>query len=42
MCKRDATLPKTVAGALDKALAKKTKDRFQDAAEFLRAIKPHL
>lgn len=36
--KRDATLPKTLADALDKALAKKTRDRFQDAAEFLCAI----
>jgi len=36
---RLTTVPSALADALDKALAKKTRDRFQDASEFLRAIK---
>ena len=40
--KRDKTLPAPLAAVLDKALAKKTKDRFQTASEFLQALKPAL
>jgi pSer/pThr/pTyr-binding forkhead associated (FHA) protein len=36
--KRDKSLPAALADVLDKALAKKTKDRFQTAAELLRAM----
>jgi hypothetical protein len=37
--KRDKTLPAPLAALLDKALAKKTKERFQNASELLAAIK---
>ena len=40
--KRDKTLPATLAAVLDKALAKKTKDRYQSAAEMLEDIKQAL
>jgi len=36
--KRDKSVPKSLAGILDRALAKKAKDRFQNASEFLAAI----
>jgi hypothetical protein len=40
--KRDKTLPKNLCGVLDHALQKKTKDRYQTAAEMLAAIKKEL
>jgi pSer/pThr/pTyr-binding forkhead associated (FHA) protein len=40
--KRDNSLPAAFADALDKALAKKSKDRFQTASELLHALKPAL
>ena len=40
--KRDKTLPAPLAAVLDKALAKKSKERFQTASEFLQALKPAL
>ena len=36
---RDSTLPAAFAAVLEKALAVKTKDRFQDAGEMLAAMK---
>jgi len=36
--KRDKSIPKSLAGILDRALAKKAKDRFQNASEFLAAV----
>ena len=40
--KRDKSLPASLAGVLDKALAKQAKDRFQNASEFLHALTPAL
>ena len=40
--KRDETLPPSLAKVLDGALAKKSKERFQTASEFLQALKPAL
>ena len=37
--KRDKTLPAGLENVLDKALAKKTKERFQNASELLAAMK---
>lgn len=36
--KRDRSIAKSLAGVLDKALAKKAKDRFQNGSELLAAI----
>ncbi|MBP9902143.1 MAG: serine/threonine protein kinase, partial [Verrucomicrobia bacterium] len=36
--KRDGTIPKPLAQVIDRALAKKVKDRYQDADEFKRAL----
>jgi serine/threonine protein kinase len=36
--KRDKSIPKSLASVLDRALSKKTKDRFQNGAEFLAAV----
>lgn len=40
--KRDKTLPRSLAETIDRALARKTKERFQNASEFLQALKPAL
>lgn len=39
LCQRDSSLPAQLAAVLEKALAVRTKDRFQDAAEMLAAMK---
>lgn len=40
--KRDKSLPSSLATVLDKALAKRSKERFQIASEFLQALMPVL
>ena len=40
--KRDKSLPTPLTSVLDKALEKKSKERFQTASEFLQALKPAL
>ena len=40
--KRDKSLPVPLSDVIDKALAKKAKERFQTATEFLRALTPAL
>jgi len=40
--RRDATLPKKLAEVIDRSLAVKPEDRFQDASEFRRALKKAL
>ena len=37
---RRSAIPKTLAAVIDQAVTKKHKDRYQDAAEFLRALSP--